>query len=109
MQNLLLLHLREQRRLTPKKIEAATGISLAQYMEYEQGKMHMSQTDADLLGALLNVKSTYLKTYSEQLEFFHHTAGIMAQKDKRAAQLTRVLKRYIKKAPGLAPKSLKLP
>lgn len=107
MQNLLLLHLRQQRRLTLRQIEQRTGITAAQYLEYEQGG-HMSDTDAELLSALLNIKWVHLRTYSDQLDYFAHSKGILQLKDKRIEQLTKALKRYIRKAPDLKPKSLHL-
>jgi transcriptional regulator with XRE-family HTH domain len=108
MQNLLLLHLRGQHKLTARKIEQATGIPAANYMEYEQGIMLIPDTELDLLCTLFKVKWIHLRTYSDQLDYFSHSKGILDLKDKRINHLTKVLKRYIRKAPQLKPKTLKL-
>jgi transcriptional regulator with XRE-family HTH domain len=108
MQNLLLLHLREQKRLTPLKIEKITGIPAASYVEYEQGTMPVPDTELELLSTLFKVKWIHLRTYSDQLDYFAHSKGILDLKNKRIEQLTKALKRYIRKAPYLKPKSLKL-
>lgn len=65
MQNLLLIHLRGQRRITLKQIEQRTGITTAQYLEYEQGLASISDMDADLLSELFKVKWIHLRTYSD--------------------------------------------
>jgi transcriptional regulator with XRE-family HTH domain len=108
MQNFLLLHLREQKRLSPKQIELRTGIPARLYLEYENGNVSISSTDIELLAALFKVKSHYLKMHAEQVDFFTHSEGILKQKNKRLLQLTKALKRYIKAAPSLKPKNLKL-
>lgn len=97
MQNLLLQYLREQKGIPVKEIEQRTGISSSQYMEYEQGTALMSDTDAELLSALLKVKSSYLKEYSRQLEYFSYSKSIIELKDKRIEELVTVLKLYIQK------------
>jgi transcriptional regulator with XRE-family HTH domain len=51
MQNLLLLHLREQKGVTLKDIGQKTGISEAQYAEYDQGVS--SITNIELVKNLL--------------------------------------------------------
>jgi transcriptional regulator with XRE-family HTH domain len=61
MQNLLLLHLRGQHKLTARKIEQATGIPAANYMEYEQGIMPIPDTELDLLCTLFKVKWIHLR------------------------------------------------
>lgn len=96
MQNLLLLHLREQKGITVKEIEQRTGISSAQYMEYEQGTASLSDTDAELLSCLFKVKVGYLKEYSHQLEYFSYCKSMLQLKDKRIEELVAVLKLYIK-------------
>ena len=101
MQNLLLLHLREQRRLTAKKIERATGILAACYIEYEQATMLVPDTELELLSTLFEVKWIHLRMYCDQLEYFSNTKRILDLKDKRIEQLTKTLKRYIRKAPQL--------
>ena len=95
MQNLLLLHLREQKGITVKEIEQRTGISSAQYIEYEQGTASLSDTDAELLSCLLKVKPGYLKEYSSQLEYFSYAKDMLELKDKRVEELVNVLKLYI--------------
>jgi len=96
MRNLLLLHLREQRRLTPEQIEERTGIPAAIYLEYENTPTLISSTDIELLSVLLKVKPEYLRDYSHQLELFACHNGIMALKEERIRQLTKALKRKIR-------------
>lgn len=107
MQNLLLLHLREQKGITVKEIEQRTGIGQAQYLEYEQGASSISDTDSELLSSLFTVKAIYLKDYSIQLEYLTHAKSIMDIKDKRIEQLVTVLKHYIGKE--IKPKPLRKP
>lgn len=95
MQNLLLLHLREQKGITVKDIEQKTGIAAAQYMEYEQGTASLSDTDAELLSCFFKVKAGYLKEYAHQLEYFTHCKSILQVKDKRIEELITVLRLYI--------------
>ena len=95
MQNLLLLHLREQKGITVKEIEQRTGIPSSRYVEYEQGTSALSFTDAELLSCLLKVKPGYLKEYSSQLEYFSYAKEMLELKDKRVEELVNVLKLYI--------------
>lgn len=95
MQNLLLLHLREQKAISVKEIEQRTGIPAAQYREYEQGTASISNTDAELLSCLLKIKAVYLKEYSQQLEYFSYCKSMLRLKDKRIEELVAVLKLYI--------------
>ena len=95
MQNLLLLHLREQKGITVKEIEQKTGIPSSRYAEYEQGATALSNTDAELLSCLLRVKPSYLKEYSAQLEYFSYAKSMLELKDKRVEELVGVLKLYI--------------
>jgi transcriptional regulator with XRE-family HTH domain len=97
MQNLLLLHLREQRGLTVKQIEQTTGIPGSRYMEYEQGSASISNADCELLSCLLKVKPIYLNDYSRQLEYFTYAKSMLELKDKRIEELVTVLKLYIEK------------
>jgi hypothetical protein len=83
MQNILLLHFREQRHLTNRQIEQKIGIPVARYRDYEQNGLAICKTDADLLAALSEIKADYLKAYSEQLEFFSASRSIVEMKDKR--------------------------
>lgn len=95
MQNLLLLHLREQKGITVKEIEQRTGIASVQYTEYEQGTASLSDTDAELLSCLFKVKAGYLKEYSQQLEYFSYCKSMLQLKDKRIEELVAVLRLYI--------------
>jgi hypothetical protein len=68
----------------------------------------LCSTHAELLSALLNVMAEYVKSFADQLEYFSYAEGIMTMKNKKIQQLTRVLRRYIKKGPIPKPKSLRL-
>ena len=100
MQNLLLLHLREQKVITVKEIELKTGIPIARYNEYEQGLSTLSATDAELLSCLLKVKADCLKEYSQQLEYFSYAKNMLELKDKRVEELLNVLNLYIAENTG---------
>ena len=70
MHNILLLHLREQHRLTPKQIEERAGIPAARYLEYRNTPGLILATGIERLSVLHKVKPEYLRDYSHQLELF---------------------------------------
>jgi len=109
MQNLLLLHLREQKGITVKEIEQRTGIAAVRYQEYEQGAAAIADSDAELLSCLLKVKAVYLKEYSRQLEYFSYCKSMLELKDKRVEELVAVLKLYIKEEARPKPSKPKKP
>ena len=96
MRNIFLLHLREQRCLTPKQIEERTGIPAAKYLEYENTPTLIPAEYLELLSALLRVKPGYLEEYCHQLHVFAHHKGVVAILEERIRQLTRALKRKIR-------------
>lgn len=95
MQNLLLVHLREQKGISAKEIEQRTGIPVTRYNEYEQGMSALSGIDAELLSCLLKIKAAYLKEYAQQLEYFSYAKAMLELNDKRVEELVNVLKLYI--------------
>lgn len=97
MRNLLLIHLREQRRLTPEQIEERTGIPAANYLEYENTTSLIPSEYLELLSVLLRVKPGYLEEYCHQLHLFAHHKGILAVLEERNRQITKALKRKIRK------------
>lgn len=99
MRNLFLLHLREQRRLTPLQIEERTGIPAAQYLEYENTPTFMPTEYIELLSVLLRVKAEYLESYCHQLHLFAHHKGMLEIQEERIQNLTRALKRRIRNTP----------
>jgi hypothetical protein len=100
MQYLLLLHLREQKRLPVKKIEQRTGIPAAKYLEYEQGSAAIGDGEAELLAVLFKIRPFYLKACSSQPEYFNSSKLVLDLKNKRIEQLTPVPKRYINPPPA---------
>ena len=100
MQNLLLLHCREQRKLSPEQIELKTGIPVSRYRSYENAQMPISLTDIELLSGLLKIRQEYLIIYSHQLDVFTAYKGILDVKDQKIKELTSALKRTIEVKPS---------